>query len=61
MTDWTPCNIRKLLRRLGWSQERLARHIGACTATVNRWANGAHPVTDRYLRARLDRLAKRRP
>jgi putative transcriptional regulator len=32
--------IKALRKRLGWSQERLAREVKASWGTVNRWENG---------------------
>jgi len=32
--------IKKIRLGLGWTQERLAREIGVCFSTVNRWERG---------------------
>jgi len=38
--DCTPEEIKKLRKRLGLSQEELARKIGVSFTSVNRWENG---------------------
>ncbi len=35
-----PQYIKELRQRFGWSQEGLARELGMCFGTVNRWENG---------------------
>ena len=35
--------VRELRAQLGWTQQRLAREIGASTFSVNRWEKGTVP------------------
>ena len=37
--------VKELRRKMGWTQEDLAREIGVCLSTVQRWeAKGANPI-----------------
>jgi DNA-directed RNA polymerase specialized sigma24 family protein len=46
-TDEAPADRReraRLLREAGWSNKRIARHLGVHASTVGRWFVPAHPV-----------------
>jgi transcriptional regulator with XRE-family HTH domain len=48
--------LRQARRRLGWSQERLAKEIGVRRNTVARWERdelGMRPTTERLIRLLL--------
>ena len=40
----TPADLKRLRARLGWSQQRLAEHLGVARNSVNRWEMGLHPI-----------------
>jgi DNA-binding transcriptional regulator YiaG len=45
-------DVRSLRRKLGWSQERLARALGVSFSTVSRWERGdgaPSPMAERLL------------
>ncbi len=47
--------VKELRLKMGWAQEDLAREIGVCLSTVQRWeARGANPT--RLARRELKRL-----
>ncbi len=48
---WTPSRIRKLLKDLGWTQARLARHCYRTPETISRLVNGHNTVTSSMARA----------
>lgn len=39
-----PDDIRDLRTRLGWSQKRLAEHLGVDQSTVSNWETSGKPV-----------------
>ena len=57
--DWQvgPDEIRRLRKRLGFSQQQLADRLGVSFATVNRWENG-HSKPYRWLGDRLRQLER---
>jgi len=50
-TDSVGERLRDLRRRLGLSQEQLARRLGVSFATVNRWESGRTQISARSLAA----------
>ncbi len=52
--------LRELRRRLGLSQEQLARRLGVSFATVNRWESGRTQISARSLAALAELEATRR-
>jgi DNA-binding NarL/FixJ family response regulator len=48
-TDRPPSDRReqaRALREAGWSNKRIARHLGVHPSTVGRWFTVAHPTTE---------------
>ena len=43
-SDWTVDEFRDALAASGWTQNGLARYLGANERTVRRWASGDQPV-----------------
>ncbi len=46
-------DVRLMRRKLGWSQERLARELGVSFSTISRWERGhgqPSPMAERLLR-----------
>lgn len=58
----TPDTMRALRAREGWSQYRLAEHLGVTSQAVSRWESGARtiPQTINILAAILVRSAPAR-
>lgn len=54
----TAKGIREIRDLLGWSQRKLADHIGVDVMTVSRWERGNNEPKGASLKA-LERLAKR--
>jgi DNA-binding transcriptional regulator YiaG len=52
----TPEQIKRLMKRLGFSQQQLADAIGAHRVTIADWTRGASKPTGLYLKA-LEGLA----
>ena len=59
MTSWAPASIRRLRKKLGLTQEALARRLDVSTVTVNRWERG-HAEPSKLGMKALDALAKNR-
>jgi DNA-binding transcriptional regulator YiaG len=53
----TAKEIIELRSQLGWSQKKLADHIGIEVMTVSRWERGLHQPKGASIRA-LERLVK---
>jgi len=53
-----PLGVLELRKRLGMTQEQLARELGVTVGTVNRWENGRFRPSPLALRG-LERLAER--
>lgn len=58
MVKWTPAAVRRLRKKLGLTQEKLAQELGVTTVSVSRWEHGHSKPTGLSERA-LDALAKR--
>lgn len=48
---WTPDRIRGLMKQLGWTQARLAKHCHRTPETISRLVNGHTQVTSSMARA----------
>ena len=61
--NWTPTGprIKALRKRLGLTQEALARRIGTTVTSVSRWENGGSTPKLYDHVAALERLAKENP
>ncbi len=53
-----PLSVLELRKKLGMTQEQLARELGVTVGTVNRWENGRFRPSPLALRG-LERLAER--
>lgn len=54
----TPIDVRRLRKKLGWSQEFLARQLGVSPGTVSKWETGKHQPSPAVY-ARLRELRRR--
>jgi len=43
--------IKRIRLSLSWSQERMARELGVCVSTVNRWEMGKTSPSPRALKS----------
>ncbi len=57
-TKWTPAAVRRLRKKLGLTQEGLARRLEVSWVTVNRWERGHSAPRGLSVKA-LDAVAKR--
>ena len=53
-------DIQNLRRRLGWSQEQMAREVGVSFTTINRWERGRAVPRGLSIPA-LEQLARKAP
>jgi DNA-binding transcriptional regulator YiaG len=54
----TPAQIKRLMKELGFTQQRLADAIGAHRVTIADWVRGANKPTGLYLKALKELAAK---